>query len=225
MAGTTKGFIFNTEIIGAYSFATDYACFLPKGVNEKVKRLFEETLETEIVETNVSNSPLIGIFMVANENGAILPWTASKDEIDTLKSYFKDIEILHSKYNALGNLISVNSHGMILHINFNEEEIETIKSTFKINKVARLDKGKPLASYIYVDNNGFLASPYFDDYDLKLFEEVFSVQGDIGTVNRGSNIIKLGIIKNNKGIIVGGLTTGAEIAKIEQIFGFTKKVK
>jgi translation initiation factor eIF-6, putative len=225
VAGTSRGFIYNSEIVGAYAFATDDVCFLPKGIDNKIKKLFIETLETEIVEINISNSPLIGVFIVANENGALLPWTSTKEEIEILKSYFKNVEILQSKYNALGNLISVNSYGAILHISFDKEEIETVKNTLKIKKLAYLNKGKPLASYIFVDNNGFLASPCFDDNDLKLFEEVFSVKGDIGTVNRGSNIIKLGIIKNNKGIIVGGLTTGAEIAKIEQILGFAKKPK
>jgi translation initiation factor 6 len=225
VGGTSKGFIYNSEIIGAFAYATNKVCLLPKGIDNKTKKIFNETLETEILETTISNSPLIGIFIVANENGAILPWTSSKEEIDMLKSYFKDIEVLESKFNAIGNLVSANSKGAVLHVDFNENEIELIKSVLKVNKIAKLSKNKPLASYLFVDDNGFLASLYFDDYDIKMFEDVFSVQGDIGTVNRGSNIIKLGIIKNNKGLIVGGLTTGAEIAKIEQIFGVAKKIK
>jgi len=224
MSGTARNFIFNSELIGAFSFATNKFCLVCKGTEPKNKRIFEETLETEVREITISESSLIGIFIAGNSRGAILPWSSTKEEIDILKSYFDEIGVLNSKLNAIGNLISVNSKGAILHADFNEEEINFIKDVLKVKNIATLSsRNRKLASFLVVNDKGFLASPLFDEKDLELFRKVFEVDGDFGTVNRGSSAIKLGLIVNEKGAVVGGLTTGAEIAKIEQIFDLAKK--
>jgi len=119
----------------------------------------------------------------------------------------------------LGNLISANSNGAVIHINFNEEEINLIKDVLKVKNISFLPKGEQyLASFLYVNDKGFLASNYFSEKTLEIFRKTFNVNGDYGSVNRGSKIIKLGLICNNKGGIVGGITTGVEIGKIDQIF-------
>jgi translation initiation factor 6 len=223
MAGSSRNLIFNSELIGAFSLATNKVCFVSKGIENKNKKIFEETLESEVKEITISESSLIGIFMVANSRGALLPWSATKEELDEIKSYFEDVEILNTKFNALGNLISANSNGAVLHADFKEEEIELIKDVLKVKQIATLPKeNRKLASFLAVNDKGFLASPFFDETALNIFREIFGVEGDVGTVNRGSFAIKLGIVANDKGVVVGALTTGAEIAKIEQIFYLAK---
>ena len=223
MAGSSRNLIFNSELIGAFSLATNKVCFVCKGIENKNKRIFEETLESEVKEITISESSLIGIFMVANSRGALLPWSATKEELDEIKSYFEEVEILKTKFNALGNLISANSNGAVLHADFKEEEIELIKDVLKVKQVVTLPKeNRKLASFLVVNDKGFLASAFFDETALNIFREIFGVEGDVGTVNRGSFAIKLGIVANDKGVVVGALTTGAEIAKIEQIFYLAK---
>jgi translation initiation factor 6 len=219
MAGIDRAFIFNMEIIGAFSIATNKVCFLPKGVSQKTKELFKEILEVEIEEATIAESSLIGIFVAFNEKGILLPWNSTKEEKDKMTSYFENVEVLKSKYNALGNLISCNSSGAVLHINFNEEEINLIKETLKVKNISFLPEGENyLASFLYVNDKGFLASNYFSEKTLEMFKNTFNTNGGYGSVNRGSKIIKLGLICNNKGGIVGGMTTGVEIGKIDQIF-------
>ena len=133
MAGTYKCSIFNSEIIGAFSYTNDKFCFLPKNVDEKVKRIFSEALEVEVAEITIAESPLIGIFLIATNNKALVPWNITKEEIDTLKSYFDEVVIFNSKYNAIGNFVSFNSNGVLIHFNLNEEEIEQIKEVLNVN--------------------------------------------------------------------------------------------
>jgi translation initiation factor 6 len=42
----------------------------------------------------------------------------------------------------------------------------------------------------------------------------------IGTINHGSPVIGSGLSVNNKGAIVGNLTTGIEMGRIEEALGF-----
>src|SRR5579875_1404146 len=213
MVGTSRNFIFNSELIGAFSFANNKYCFICKGAEQKYKRIFEETLEIEVKEITISESSLVGIFIAANSRAALLPWSATEEEIDVLKSYFDEVAVLRTKFNALGNLISANSKGAVLHADFTEDEVNFIKDVLKVKSIAILPaENRKLASFLVVNDKGFLASPLFDESALKLFREIFDTEGDIGTINRGSSAIKLGLVINEKGAVVGGLTTGAEIA-------------
>lgn len=224
MAGTARDFIFNSELIGAFCFATDKFCFVSKGIPEKTKQVLMETLEVEVKEISISESSLIGVFIAANQRGALLPSTATDEEVDEMKSYFEEVEVLKFKFNALGNLISANSNGAVLHFDFEEEMVEVIKSVLKVKNIALLPKqSRYLASFLIVNDKGFLASALFNEEAMKIFKETFKIEGDHGTINRGSGALKLGLIANNKGAVAGGLTTGAEIAKIEQVLGLAKR--
>ncbi len=226
MSGTSRNFVFNSELIGAYSLATDKVCFVCKGVGEKTKRVFEEALEVEVKEITISDSCLIGIFLVTNEKIALVPWSTTKKEIDELKSYFQEVAVLDIKFNALGNLISANTKGALIHVDLPDDTVELIKDLLKVKKVTKLpSKNRILASFLFVNEKAFLASPLFNKEVIELFKEVFETEGDFGTVNRGSYVIKLGMVANSKGAVVGGLTTGPEIAKIEQIFGIGLALK
>ena len=41
-----------------------------------------------------------------------------------------------------------------------------------------------------------------------------------GSVNMGSNLIGTGLLINNKGYLAGNTTTGFELGRIEDVFGF-----
>ena len=49
---------------------------------------------------------------------------------------------------------------------------------------------------------------------------IFDVNVMIGTVNHGSPVIGSGLVANTKGAIIGNLTTGIEMGRIEEALGF-----
>jgi translation initiation factor 6 len=71
-----------------------------------------------------------------------------------------------------------------------------------------------------VTNKGLLCHPKVLDGEKKQLGEIFDVNVMIGTVNHGSPVIGSGLVANTKGAIIGNLTTGVEMGRIEEALGF-----
>ena len=71
-----------------------------------------------------------------------------------------------------------------------------------------------------VTNKGCLCHPKVTDEEKNLLKKVFDVNVMIGTVNHGVPMIGSGLVANTKGAIIGNLTTGIEMGRIEEALGF-----
>ena len=71
-----------------------------------------------------------------------------------------------------------------------------------------------------VTGKGLLCHPKSSDEELRVLEKVFGVPVMIGTVNHGSPVIGSGLVANSKGAIIGNLTTGIEMGRIEEALKF-----
>ena len=71
-----------------------------------------------------------------------------------------------------------------------------------------------------VTNKGFLLYRDSTPAEINFVEDIFKVQGDIGTVGRGITLVGACSIANSKGVIVGEKTTGPEMARLEEALGF-----
>ena len=69
-------------------------------------------------------------------------------------------------------------------------------------------------------NKGVLIHPSASREDIKFVEETLKAPVDIGTVNNGTSLVGACSVANTKGIIVSLGTTGPELARIEEAFGF-----
>jgi translation initiation factor 6 len=49
---------------------------------------------------------------------------------------------------------------------------------------------------------------------------LFKIPADVGTVNNGTQLVGACAVANSKGVMVGLNTTGPELARIEEAFGF-----
>ncbi len=56
--------------------------------------------------------------------------------------------------------------------------------------------------------------------DMKFVEETLKTTVDIGTVNNGTSLVGACTVANSKGVMVSLKTTGPELARIEETFGF-----
>jgi len=65
-----------------------------------------------------------------------------------------------------------------------------------------------------------LSHPKILSDEKKMLESVFGVDVHIGTVNHGVPLIGSGLIANSEGAIMGTLTTGIEMGRIEESLGF-----
>ena len=71
-----------------------------------------------------------------------------------------------------------------------------------------------------VTNKGLLCHPKTSEEEIRFLEKVFKVPVMIGTINHGSPVIGSGLVANTKGAIIGDLTTGIEMGRIEEALGY-----
>lgn len=77
-----------------------------------------------------------------------------------------------------------------------------------------------IGSLITVTNKGFLISNKAVNSEINFAQEVFGVEGDIGTVGKGIPLVGACTISNSNGAIVAKDSTGPEMARVEEALGF-----
>ena len=203
----------NSPYIGIFCVANDNTALVPlsspKGFVDTVK----EKLDVEVVNTTIANTPLISIFCVMNNKKIFVPDILEKGELKVLKDNLPDVVVLSEKYTALGNLISLNDKGAVCSRYVHKTLSEHIKA--KSMTIAGSDLA---ASCLFASNKGFLAHIDTSEKDLAGLEEMLGVSGDCGTVNFSDPFVRSGIIGNKNGILVGSLTSGPELNRIDDIF-------
>ena len=211
--------------IGLYVVATDKFVIAP---DERIDGL--DVLGCKnIVYTKVSETDFLGIFICANSKGILVPSVMSDVRLDRLKEDMakidKNIKIarLEGSYTALGNLILCNDKFALISPLIAEHK-KLIESVLGVKvKVSILQNMDIVGSICAVTNKGFLMNFNAEKEDYEFVKEVFGVDGDIGSVNFGSPFIKSGVIVNSKGVIAGNQTSGPEITRIDEAFGFLEK--
>lgn len=196
--------------IGIFSNSNNHTTLMPPTTPESFKKTVEKTLKTEILETTISNSSLIGVFTAMNDKEILTPNSITKIEEKKLKNHFNKVTKLKTKYTAIGNLVSINDNAVAT-----SSVINTDKIGEKNMKIAGYDL---VGSCLFVNNEGFLAHRDATPEELNEIEEVFQVEGDVGTVNFGDPYIKTGLIGNDNGLIAGKKTTGPELNRIDEVF-------
>jgi len=69
-------------------------------------------------------------------------------------------------------------------------------------------------------NKGILAHPRTNETEIATLERVVDLPIGLGSVNMGSGLVGTGLLANSKGYIAGSFTTGFELGRIEEVFGF-----
>ncbi|VVB59951.1 Translation initiation factor 6 [uncultured archaeon] len=196
-------------------------------VNEKYAVLPDESIDIvhlvdKVAYTTVAGTKLCGLFLAGNSHGLLVPKTITERELSMLKKGLKgvDICIIESKYTALGNLILSNDKGAIISPLL-REYADKISKCLKVKVfVADVFESNIVGALGAATNKGFLLDMYASEEDFNAVKAALGVEGDIGTVNFGSEFVKSGILANTKGALVGIATTGPETARIDEALGF-----
>ena len=76
--------------------------------------------------------------MIVNNHGLLLPQTAYPDEIEFLeKTTGLNVEVLETKHNALGNMMSVNDKGAIVSPLIEKENLKKIEQVLDVEVIQR----------------------------------------------------------------------------------------
>jgi translation initiation factor 6 len=207
--------VFGNPNIGVYLFTNDDYTFVPPGVEEKVIRTIENVLKTTVVQTRIADSTLLGIFVAGNNHALILPRIVKDYEVEKLKSEVDmPIKVLDSKATAMGNVIVANSRFALLSPELKGHEAEVSKVLGVPTEVRSVANIPTVGSVLVVNDKGGVAHPDASDEELDYLGERFGVEIDVATVNYGVPFVKTGIVANNKGALLGELTTGIEANRI-----------
>jgi len=95
-----------------------------------------------------------------------------------------------------------------------------IRDVLGVEVVKRSIAGIPtVGSVLVVTNRGGLIHPDAEEEEVKALSEIFRVPILTGTVNFGVSFVRIGLVANSYGAIVGEETQGPEIARIHMALG------
>ena len=207
--------------IGVFILATDDIAIVPYNLIDEKAEIIKETLEVDVVKSSISGSNLIGSLAVANSNGIVVSPHVLDREVKQFEELGINVATVPGKYTALGNIIAANDKGAIVSPFLSDEAIHIIEETLDVNVEATSMVGSDIiGSLIQVTNKGFLISSKAVKSEISFAQEVFGVEGDIGTVGRGIALVGACSIANSNGAIVAKDSTGPEMARVEEALGF-----
>ena len=207
--------------VGVFILATDDFAIVPYNLLNEKADIIKETLDVDIVKSSISGSSLIGSLAVANSKGMVVSPHVLDREVEQFEELGINVATVPGRYTALGNIIAANDKGAIVSPYLSSEAIHVIEETLDVNVEATSMVGSDIiGSLIQVTNKGFLISSKAVQSEIKFAQEVFGVEGDIGTVGRGIALVGACSIANSNGAIVAKDSTGPEMARVEEALGF-----
>lgn len=213
--------IVNNPNVGVFIVATDDYAIVPYNLLDEKAEIIKEALEVDIVKSSVSGSNLIGSLAVANSNGIIVSPHVLEREVKQFEDLGLNVGIVPGEYSALGNIVAANDTGAIASPFLSSKAIKVIEDTLDVKVESRsINSRDIIGSLLQVTNRGFLVTREASEDDVDFAQEVFGVEGDIGTVGRGISLVGACSIANSNGAIVAKESTGPEMARVEEALGF-----
>ena len=212
--------VYSGPNIGIFTSVNDKFVFIPNGFAKTKAENLARYLQTEYLMTPVANTRLLGILMVLNNHGILLPKTSSPDEIANLRKCTDlNVKILDTKYNALGNLICVNDKGGVISPFIEKEFIKEIEDVLDIEVIQKKVAGfNQVGAVMEANNLGGIIHPEADEEDIKNFSNVLGVNLEPATINGGIPFVSSGMLANSNAVVVGNLTNGPEIMMLTRAF-------
>ena len=210
---------------GLICVAQDDFVLVPSFIEEGTVKKLEEALETEVIKLTVGGTSLLGALLVANSKIIIASNIITKDELDILSTLKREVFVMESRLNAVGNNILMNNHAAIISKGYSNKEADDIREILGIEvRKGQIWNLSIVGSAAVVTDHGLMSHPSADDFVLEEMKEYFGVEyAERGTVNRGNPFVGSGCIVNSNGAVAGGDTTGIELGRIDDIFGFADR--
>ena len=207
--------------LGVYISVNDEVAIVPFNLSTEVEDIIKETLEVDTIKTSIAGCNLNGALAVGNSNGFVVSPYINEKELQTLEDAGLNVSLMPGKYTAVGNIIAANDHGAIVGPKVGEKAVKVIEDTLMVPvEISSIADSNIIGSSSLVTNKGFLVHRDASYEELDFVEEVFKVEGNIGTVCKGMPLVGACGIANSQGAIVGESTTGPEMARLEESLGF-----
>jgi translation initiation factor 6 len=206
--------------IGVFSRVLGNIAIIPPESPEDYKQALIRALNVELVETTVQGSTIIGSLVAGNSRGIVMSGLATDNEIAILEKHRK-ILLLKDSMNAAGNIIMANDTFAAVHEDMPSELAHEIGEFLEV-EVIHLTLGgvKTVGMAGVATNKGIIVHPRATPHQIARLEEVAKIPVGTGTINMGSALVGTGLLVNESGYIAGNATSGFELGRIEDVFGF-----
>jgi len=207
--------------VGIFAKTNDRLTLLPKAATEKFKGVCSEVLKTQVITASIANSDLLGMFSAMNSNGIVLPSMAYESEVGSLREAGLNVAVIDERRTALGNNILVNDYACMINPELSAESAKSISDCLGVEVVKGTIGGYNTVGFAaVVTNKGILTRTNVTDEEFSSLEEFFKVKGAVGTANMGVSFVGLCMLANSNGAVVGETTSGFELSRIDEAFGF-----
>ena len=207
--------------IGMFACTNNEHTFVPVDSDQKFLDALKGNLQTECTKISIAGSNILGLYIVMNSTGLVVPNVVEEKEVELLKKTGLNVYVSEDIHNANGNNIVVNDKGGIISQRISREEIKKIEDVMGVEMIPlSIAKYSTVGSVCITTNKGFLAHYACTDDGMKVIESALKVPGNKGTMNMVVGFVSLGVIANEKSYVVGELTTAFEMGRLEESLGF-----
>ncbi|NJD99738.1 translation initiation factor IF-6 [Thermococcus sp. LS1] len=217
----------NSPYLGVYGTATDRVALIREGLGERKLEVLREVLKVPLIETSIMKSRIVGVFAAGNSNAIVVPWYIWDAELEHIQNELNELDIdmriepFQSTLTAFGNLILANDKAALISVKFTREEAKKLEDILGVEvERGMIGDYHAVGSVGVVTNRGGLVHPEATDEELEWLRDLFKVDIYVGTANMGVPFVGSCMLANSHGVVVGHLTTGPEIVKIEEALGF-----
>ncbi len=206
--------------IGVFARVIGDIAIIPPESPQEFRDAVQQALDVEIIPTLIQGSAIIGSLMCGNSRGIIVSGLATDDEIARFSEY-REVMRLSETMNAAGNVIMVNDTFAAVHPDMPVDIAAEIGEFLKV-EIIHLTLGgvRTVGMAGVATNKGVIIHPRATAHEIARLEEVAKVPVGTGTINMGSGLIGTGLLVNERGYIAGSATSGFELGRIEDVFGF-----
>jgi translation initiation factor 6 len=206
--------------IGVFARVLGDIAIVPPESPEEFKTAIRDALEVTLVETTIQGSAIIGSLVAGNSRGVVVSGLATEEEVDRLAEH-REVLLLTESMNAAGNVIMANDTFAAVHEDMPTELSQVIGEFLGVD-VIHLTLGgvKTVGMAGVATNKGVIVHPRATERQIAMLEEVAKVPVGTGSINMGGALVGTGLLVNEKGYLAGNATSGFELGRIEDVFGF-----
>jgi translation initiation factor 6 len=206
--------------IGVFARVLGDIAIVPPESTEEFKTAVRDALDVTLVETTIQGSTIVGSLVAGNSRGIVVSGLATEEEIDQLAEY-REVLLLTESMNAAGNVIMANDTFAAVHEDMPTDLSKAIGEFLGVEVIhITLGGVKTVGMAGVATNKGVIVHPRATERQIAMLEDIAKVPVGTGSINMGSALIGTGLLVNEKGYLAGNATSGFELGRIEDVFGF-----